>query len=127
MQSAKSCLHRYKAIWLDGVPDDNEYSLRGIAFHAAAYYYIQALVQAQLPADEELAKQAFVKGVASVKTPAPLIPEVREVYMRWAQFFQLDLAAFLVAEETQHTDTQHSFTPDLVYARPHELEVVDFK
>jgi hypothetical protein len=127
IQSAKACLHRYNQIWNLGVPDDNEHSLRGIGFHAAAYQYVQALWDAKLPSDQELSKQAFVAGIALAKTPAPIIPEVQAIYRRWAEMFQLDLAAFLGAEEKQQTDTDHVFTADLVYARPHELEVVDFK
>ena len=126
-QSAKSCLHRYKAIWIDGVPDDNEYSLRGIAFHSAAHRYVRRLYEKQLPADSEEARLAFIEGVGEALTPAPLVPEVKALFDRWAQHFQLDLEAYVGAEEHQRTDLGHGFQADLVYARPHELELIDFK
>ena len=127
IQSAKSCLHRFNQIWNLGVPDSNDYSLRGIAFHACAHRYIERLVQCQLPADEEEAKAAFSEGIAAALTPAHLVPEVRGIYMKWAENFGLDLEAFVTAEEHQIGNNQQVFTPDLVYARPTGLEIVDFK
>jgi len=127
IQSAKSCLYRYNQLWNLGVPDDNEYSLRGIGFHSAAHRYIRSLVDAGLPSDEDLAKLAFVEGIATALTPAPLVPEIHGIFTRWAELFQLDLDAYIGAEEHQRTDTEHTFTPDLVYARPDGLEIVDFK
>ena len=127
MQTATSCLHRYKAIWLDGVPDQSDLASTGIAFHACAHRYIERLVQRGLTADAEEAGLAFVEGVASVLTPARLVPQVRTIYERWTERFQLDLPHFLAAEEHQIGKTDHTFTPDLVYGRPHGLEIKDFK
>ena len=127
IQTATSCLFRYKKIWVDGVPDDSDFALRGIAFHACAHRYIQRLIDAQIEQDEEEAKSAFVEGIGSALTPAHLVPEVREIFMHWAERFGLDLASFIAAEEHQIGKTQHTFTPDLVYGRPIGLEIVDFK
>lgn len=127
MQTASSCLHRFKAIWVDGTPDHSDYSLRGISFHACAHRYILRLVDAQTPADAEEAKLAFTEGIASALTPAHLVPEVRTLFFKWAERFGLDLTAIVAAEEHQIGKNQQTFTPDLVYGRPNLLEIVDFK
>lgn len=127
MQTAESCLYRYKNIWVDGVPDHSDLSLKGIGFHSCAHRYIERLVDAQLQADEGEAKLAFVEGVASALTPAHLVPEVREIFLPWAEHFGMDLQWFLLAEEHQIGKTDQTFTPDLVYGRPTGLEIVDFK
>lgn len=127
MQTAKSCLFRYKRIWIDGVPDSNDYSLKGIAFHSCAHRYIARLVSHGTPADHDEAKAAFVEGIAAALTPPNLVPEVRAIFFQWAEHFELDIEWFLAAEEHQIGKSQHTFTPDLVYARPNGLEIVDFK
>ena len=127
IQSAQSCLHRFNQIWNLGVPDQNDFSLRGIAFHAAAHRYITRLWDQKLEADEEEARLAFPEGIAAALTPAHLVPEVHDLYMRWARNFVLDLPAFLTAEEHQIGNNEHTFTPDLVYGRPSGLEIIDFK
>ena len=127
MQTATSCLYRYRKIWLDGVPDQSDLSATGIAFHACAHKYIERLVQRELTADAEEAGLAFPEGIASALTPARLVPQVRTIYERWAERFELDLPHFLTAEEHQIGKTDQTFTPDLVYGRPHGLEIKDFK
>ena len=126
MEAASQCLYRYKALWIDGVEDQSDYALRGIAFHAAANRYIYLLLGAGTPQDFDLAKIAFLEGIATVPIPGRLIEEVRLLFDRWAEHFALDLDHFLTAEERQDTEGQ-VFTPDLVYGRPHELEIRDFK
>lgn len=127
MQTASSCLYRYNKIWLENAPDQSDYALRGIGFHACAHRYILRLVDAQLPSDAEEAKAAFVEGIAAALTPGHLVPEVRAIFTRWAENFQLDLGAFVAAEEHQIGKNQHTFTPDLVYAQPTGLTILDFK
>lgn len=127
IQTAKSCLHRYNQIWNLSVPDQNDYSLRGIAFHSCAHRYIERLIQSGLEQDEEEARLAFTEGIANVLTPAHLVPEVRDIFMGWAERFGLDLKRFVAAEEHQMGKNQQTFTPDLVLADPSCLEVVDFK
>ena len=127
MQTAESCLYRYKKIWVDAVPDQSDLALKGIGFHSCAHRYIERLVAEQLQADEEEAKAAFVEGIAAALTPAHLVPEVRAIFMPWAEHFGMDLPWFLAAEEHQIGKTDQTFTPDLVYGRPTGLEIVDFK
>ncbi len=126
MQTASSCLYRFRQIYELGVPDNNDYSLRGIAFHSCAHRYIVRLVEKQLSSDAEEAKLAFVEGIAAALTPAHLVPEVHGIYIKWAENFGLDLEWFLAAEERQISQNQ-TFTPDLVYGRPDGLIIVDFK
>lgn len=127
IQTAKSCLYRYDKIWRQGVSDMSDPALKGIAFHACAHKYIERLIATQLPSDEEEARAAFVEGIATALTPAHLVPEVRMIYMGWARHFALDTEAFVASEERQVGGEEHAFAPDLVYARPEGLEIVDFK
>lgn len=127
IEAAGQCLYRYNKIWNEGVPEQSDPALRGIAFHACAHKYILRLVEKQLRADAEEARLAFTEGIASVTDfPARLIVEVRQLFDRWAERFELDVSAYVTSEE--HTErSDQTFTPDLVYARPHHLEIVDFK
>lgn len=125
-EAASECLFRYKALWVDGVDDSSDFALRGIAFHACAHRYIERLVALRLVQDHEEAQAAFIEGIATSRLPGRLVKEVRELYDRWAEHFALDLDHFLTAEERQENSDQ-DFTPDLVYARPHELEIQDWK
>jgi len=120
------CLHRWNQIWNVGVDDSSDYSLRGQAFAKIKHVYIERLLAIRAPQDEEEARQAFVEGIALHQTPQRLIPELRELWLRHAEWFALDLDRFLTAEERQEGDGL-SFSPDLVYAHPEELEVVDDK
>jgi hypothetical protein len=127
IQTAKSCLFRYNKLWNENVPDQSDNALRGIGFHAAAHAYIRRLVQAHVPQDAEEAIAAFSEGMASALTPAHLVPEVRQLFDRWAESFELELDYFIAAEERQHSKSDFEFTPDLIYGKPHELEILDFK
>lgn len=124
VQAAANCLFRYDQIWNQGVYDASDYALVGIGFHAAAHAYIVRLLAAKLPSDDEEARLAFPEGIAHAHTPARLVPEVQHIYRWWAEKFQLDLANFLAAEERQE---EGGFSPDLVYGRAKELEILDFK
>jgi len=124
------CLHRVKAIWIDGQDDSSDIALTGIAGHAITYRYIQRLLAKGLTADVEEANEAFVEGVAQTKTPSRLIPDLRSVWFMLAEKFELPIDRFLGAEElvTRH-EKQAKFRGDLILAHPdrNELEVIDFK
>lgn len=126
---ATDCLARYKAIWEDGLDDASDAAIRGQAFHAIKHIYIQKLVAAQLPADEELATIAFIEGIAESKCPNRLVTEVRELWERHVPHFGLDLDKYVLSEEKQVSFGGLTFTPDLVYAHPdrNELELKDDK
>ncbi len=124
----EGCLHRYRAIWIDGVDDTTDLALVGIGFHAVQHAYILRLVEQQIPQDAEEANAAFVEGIAASQTPARLIPEIRKIWDFHVPHFELPLDRFVAAEERQ-TSGNVGWTPDLVLAHPdrNELEVVDFK
>lgn len=120
------CLYRWKHIWLDGVDDSSDYSLRGQAFAKIKHLYILKLNEHGVSQDFDLATQAFIEGVAEHQTPQRLIPELRELWIRHAEVFALDLDRYLTSEE-RHEGEGLSWSPDLVYAHPNELEIVDDK
>jgi len=124
----EGCLHRYKAIWIDGAPDESDDALVGIGFHKVKYRYITALVAAQIPQDAEIARQAFIEGIALAQTPSRLIPAVHDLWDWHAESFELPLDQFVAAEEKQVRGPA-TFTPDLVTANPriNELEIHDDK
>lgn len=121
------CLHRYKAIWIDGVDDTSDLALVGIGLHRVQYVYIQRLVAAGLRQDVEEAQAAFTEGIALSQTPNRLIPEMRLLWDRHAEHWDLPIDQFLTAEERHNEAGSVSWSPDLVLARPNELEIVDFK
>lgn len=122
------CLHRVNMVWNLGVPDESDIARLGIAFHRVNHAYIQKLVEWDVEADSELAQRAFTEGVALAQTPTWLLPELREVWERHAERFELNTKTFVAAEERE-TSGQRVFTPDLVTAEPriNELEIHDFK
>ena len=121
-----ACLHRFNEVHRKGVDDSSDYAIRGQAFAHIKHLYILALLNAGTPQDFDLAQQAFVQGIAEHQTPNRLIPELRELWIRHAEKFALDLDRYLTSEERQVGD-EVSFTPDLVYAHPTEIEIKDDK
>jgi hypothetical protein len=124
---AFSCPRRYKALYIDGVPDESDPARRGSAFHAAAQRYIQALRDRKQTSDLELAQLALTAGLAETITPPHLAHEVTDLFWRWAESFELDLDAVLMVEEKQRDAEGHTWTPDLVYAYDEVLEIRDWK
>lgn len=124
---AFACPRRYKALYIDQVPDASDPARRGSAFHAAAHRYIAALVRTKQSADFELARVALLEGMASEITPAHLVAEVTDLFWRWAEKFELDRDAFLTVETRQTDDEGYTWQPDLVYAFDEVLEIRDWK
>jgi hypothetical protein len=122
---AFGCPFRYQKIILEGVDDTGDEAVRGRAFHAAAMIYVLRLAAKGLTADHEEAQLALKEGLAISPVPHHLIHHVEKLFMGWARHFELDLDAFMEAEELG--GTSRSFRPDLVYARPFELEMKDWK
>lgn len=114
--AAASCLKRFHEIHDLGLEDDSDESRRGTAFHHIALeQYVPALVRAGVPRDRQLLDQAFRAGVVSTQCPPHLLDEVERLVFRWGKEFELDLAAFLLAEERQVVG-RVSWKPDLVFA-----------
>jgi hypothetical protein len=123
---AFGCPFRYQQIHLNGVDDTGDESMRGRAFHAAAWIYILRLSAKQLTSDHEEAQLALRNGIATTGCPDQLIVPVEKLWNRWAPTFELDLDAFLQAEEIVRRG-RRTFRPDLAYCRPGEVELIDFK
>lgn len=122
----EACPYRFDQIYNQGLEDRGDESQRGIAFHACALAYIILLAAKKLVADVELARQAFSEGLALSMCPAHLATEVALLWRRFTEWFQLDLEAYMAAEELQASG-QFTWTPDLVYCRPGGIEIIDWK
>jgi hypothetical protein len=124
---AVSCLFRHKAIYVDGVPDGSDEATRGILFHAAAHRYIAHLAANKMTADHDSAMGVLNDVLIEQIAPHHLVDEVTEIFLhRWAPKFELELDAFLSAEEKQGVQG-FTWRPDLLYVRPDAIEIVDFK
>lgn len=121
------CPRRYKALYLDGVPDESDPARRGSAFHDAARRYTLALQRLGKTDDYELAADCLKAALAENLVPAHLVGEVTDLFWRWAESFELDLDALLVVEERQRSSEGYSWTPDLVYARGDVVDIRDYK
>lgn len=125
-ETFEGCPYRYDQVVNHGLEDQGDEAKRGVAFHVVAYAYIKLLAAAGLESDWELADQALTAGLAATHTPTHLVADVSALWQRHAERFELDLDAYFEAEARQQT-RRFRFTPDLVYVRPHELEIVDWK
>lgn len=124
--TAFSCPARYKKLHVEGLSDTSDPARRGSTVHRANEIYIQALVDAGMPSDADAAMQAFAQAVVDENTPAHLVPECEGLWRGWVEKFELDVGAFLEAEQRQ-TVGRFSFKPDYAYATPDALEVHDLK
>lgn len=123
---AFGCPFRYQRIYQDGVDDTGDEALRGRAFHLVGLVYVLMLVAAGERSDHEIAQKAFAEGMRQIDIPDHLRDDVRRLFVGWTERFELDTGAFLAAEELVSQGARQ-FQADLVYARPGELEIVDWK
>jgi hypothetical protein len=121
-----SCPFRYHKIVIQGVRDTSDAARRGSTFHVATRIYTQALALRGEASDVDLAAEAVHRACVEEQTPAHLIPDVDGLWQGWVERFELDVRAFLLAEERQGVD-RRTFRPDVVYAFPDVLEVRDYK
>lgn len=108
------------------VEDRGDESQRGIAFHEIAFRYIARLAEARLTSDAEQAALAFKEGIALTQVGPHLLPDVTKLWDRFTGWFELDLDAYLHAEERQETD-RFTWIPDLVYIYPNNVTIKDWK
>lgn len=122
------CLYRYKKIWVDQVDDTSDLALVGIGMHKVKYRYILKLIDSGMQADSDLAREAFVEGIAAAMTPSRLIPEMRQLWDWHSEHFELQIDSFVTAEERQESGMV-SWSPDQVHAHTdrNELEIIDDK
>jgi len=123
---AFGCPYRYEQIHLKNVDDTGDEALRGRAFHSAAWIYILRLAAKQVPADHDEAMFALRNGFKITGCPDHLVAHVEALFNRFAARFELDLDAFFAAEQIEKRG-RRTFRPDLVYIRPGEVEIKDFK
>jgi len=126
LEAFDGCPFRYQQLYIEGVEDRGDESQRGIAFHEIAFQYIKRLAAARVPADSEEAEAAMKEGVAASQLPAHLVHEVAALWRRFSEWFQLDLDAYMAAEEKQESE-RFTWIPDLVYVRPQGVELKDWK
>jgi hypothetical protein len=112
--------------------DDSDFSRRGSAYHAVKKFYVRMLSDAQTPMDKDLADEAFQRGIAETKTPSKLIPEVRDLWDRHVEHFELNLNAYIQTEQRRvrpEAAVPYIYEPDLEYAHADrdELETIDDK
>ena len=133
---AATCPKRFFELYETKQPIEHgsDAAIRGTAFHETARLYIQRLAKLSLTTDAEELKKSLDEAIALVKLPSHLVREVESLAEKWGLTFELDLEAFLLAEETQVLSVEETgepyelqWTPDLVYARNNELEQVDWK
>lgn len=124
---AYACPARFQQIYVLGRQDTSDPARRGSAFHRAAEFYLLALAERRERSNAEVAADALHDAFVAEQTPAHLMADVENLWQRWTEGFELDLEAFLLAEERQIVGGRFTFTPDAVYARPEELEIVDLK
>lgn len=108
------------------VEDRGDESQRGIAFHEAAFRYIDRLAKAGLEADAEEADLAFQEGIALTQLPFHLVDHVARLWRPFTEWFQLDRDAYLTGEQQQESE-RFTWIPDLVYVRPQGVEITDWK
>lgn len=108
------------------VEDRGDESQRGIAFHEIAFRYIDRLARAKTPADAEEAALAYQEGIALSQVAPHLLPDVKKLWGRFSEWFQLDLKAYLSAEERQESE-RFTWIPDLVYVYPRNITIYDWK
>ena len=126
LEAFDGCPARYHAVYNLGVEDKGDEANRGIAFHEIAARYVDRLAKAQTPMDRDELSLAVSEGIARAHCPTALLDEVVELTDRWGTAFELDLDAYLMAEERQES-ARFTWIPDLVYVRPTHVEILDWK
>lgn len=123
---AFTCPARYEKLHILGLDDDSDPARRGSTLHSANEVYIRELVKAQVTHDVDLAKASLHEAIVREGCPAHLLPDVQFLWNNHVERFDLDLEAFLAAEERQVVG-ELSFKPDYTYVRADGFEVHDLK
>jgi len=126
LEAFDGCPKRYHDIYDLGVEDKGDEANRGIAFHEVAFRYVDRLAKAKTSMDAEELGLAIREGIALSNCPTAQLPDVNELVERWGSSFELDLDAYLTAEERQES-ARFTWIPDLVYVRPTHVEIWDWK
>lgn len=121
-----ACPHRWNQVYVLGVRDESDASRRGSTFHKANEYYLGALTTARQSSDPALAAVALRQAYVDQGTPAHLMDDVAMLWSRWTERFELNLDAFLAAEE-RLTAPGLTCRLDFAYAFSNLLEIHDLK
>jgi hypothetical protein len=78
------------------------------------------------PSDFDLARQCLQDAIVAEHTPAHLIPDCEYLWQNHTERFELDIDAFLEAEQ-RRTVGPFSMKADYIYVKPDALEVHDLK
>lgn len=129
---AAQCALRYHEIYDNDMNDESVFSLRGSAYHTVKRHYVKGLYEAKVPMDFEIAKEAFQVGIREAGTPVQLIPEVRDIYDRHVQHFELPLDRYASNEDLRiridaPVPYQLETDLDLIHADRSEVEILDDK
>jgi len=127
LETFAACSYRWDQLYRRGVVDESAAARRGTTFHACAHTYIQALWSRRESLNQDLAPIAFRAAVAASPCPADLLGEVDDLFARWVESFELDLDAYVLAEENPADPDGYQLRIDLAYARGEVLEIVDWK
>ena len=120
------CPARYEKLHVQGLSDTSDPARRGSTVHTANELYVRALVAQSMVSDPMLAQESLAKAIVLENTPPHLVPECEDLWTRHIERFELNLSAFLEAE-TRRRVGPYAFKPDLVYALPEALEIIDLK
>lgn len=123
---AFTCPSRYHKLHVLGLRDDSDPARRGSTVHTANELYLSALVTAGESSDFDLAQQCLQDAIVAETCPAHLVPDVEYLWQNHVEGFELDLNAFLEAEERRVVG-EFSFKPDWAYVFPSHLEIHDLK
>lgn len=137
--------------------DRGEESQRGVGFHEAAFRYIDRLAKANAETDADEASLALREGIALSQLPSKLAYQVGKLWRKFTSMFSLQLDEYFAAEQQQgavfclacdwrgtmaedQEEAEHltcpscqgpvtgfTWIPDLVYLRPGEVEIKDWK
>jgi len=121
-----TCPKRYELLHIQGLRDDSDPARRGSTVHAANELYLGMLVRAGESSNPDFADLALHEAIVRESTPAHLIPDVEYLWRNHVENFELDLEAFLEAEERKVVG-EFSFKPDYNYAKVEAFEVHDLK
>lgn len=120
------CPARYEKLHVLGLADTSDPARRGSTIHRANELYVAALASGGMPSDPDAARAALHQAIVDESTPAHLVADCEDLWSSWAERFELDIEAFLEAENRRSV-TGFSFKPDMVFVRPEALEIVDLK
>lgn len=124
--TAFGCAARYHKLHILHMPDTSDPARRGSTVHRANELYLKALAEQKMASDFDLAQWAFRQALVDEATPAHLVPDCEMLWMNHVETFELDLEAFLEAEE-RRASGRFSFKSDWTYIHADHVAAHDIK